>query len=67
MAHATVMKDFVAARGAPLDSVFHIESENRRQLFHRQREVASDSANISDNAARSRRHADAGHARNLFH
>src|SRR5262245_23800479 len=47
MAHAAVMQHLVTAGGAALEAIFHVESQNRRELLHRQRKIAAHSAHIS--------------------
>ncbi len=64
--HAAVMKDFVASRGAALESVFNIERQDRRKLFHRKRIIAAHPGDVRQQTASSRRHADAGHVRDHF-
>ena len=66
VAHASVVQNFIATRGAAFQSVFDIERKNRRKLFHRQREVATNSADLGHQTTRARWHADARHAGNLL-
>src|SRR5207248_10692127 len=58
--HAAIMQDFVTAGRAALEPIFDIESEDWRELFHRQGKVTSYSADIDHQASRSRRRGDAG-------
>src|SRR5215831_15207191 len=66
VSHAAVMQYLVAARSPALNTVFDIERQNRRQLLHRQREVAPYSADIGDQTARARGHADSRQAGDFF-
>src|SRR2546421_186414 len=64
--HAAIVQNLVAARGAALETVGDIESENRRELFHRKRIFPAYAGDIGHQTASSRRDAKARHLSDDF-
>src|SRR5205823_10311843 len=66
VSHAAVAQDFKAPRRTALDSLFDVESQNRRELLHRERMLAPYASDIRQQTARAWWNVQASQLRNYF-
>src|SRR6185503_1007607 len=67
MAHTTVAEHFPASVSTRLQTINHIKRQDRRELLHRKRMLASDTRNVRKQTSRARRHRQTRHLRDHFH